>query len=214
MFCLNHASAFYKSNNTSKMLINNKSKAQTLTRNPTWNNRCQLLVSRVLNMPCRFSHSARSIESRCVVRVINLVIALEMGLVGERVVSQVSVNVWWHNGLAECWLDIQELYKATPQGLQTDYVMHIHKNIEASLQICHPRERLAERHPAQKKSVWFPPNSSLNNVLTQAGIGRLLLGHRLRRTLKLVPDSDMLMELVHRATFRAFLNVFCTHEVI
>ena len=109
MFCLNHASAFYKSNNTVKMLIDNKSKAQTLTGNPTRNNRCQLLVSRVLNMPCRFGHSARSIESRCVVRVINVAIALEMGLVGERVVIQVSVNVWWHNDLAECWLDIQEL---------------------------------------------------------------------------------------------------------
>ena len=48
------------------MLKNNKFKAQTLTGNPTGNNRCQLLASRALNMSCSFSKSARSIESRCV----------------------------------------------------------------------------------------------------------------------------------------------------
>ena len=32
---------------------------------------------------------------------------------------------------------------------------------------------------------------TLLNMLVQAGTGRLLQGHRLRRTLKLVPDSDM-----------------------
>ena len=32
-------------------------------------------------------------------------------------------------------------------------------------------------------------------MLVQAGIGGLLQGHRLRRTLKLVPDSGMLTEL-------------------
>ena len=67
MFCFNHASTFYTSNNIVKMLINNKFKAQTLTGNPTGNYRYQLLSSRTLNMSCSFSQSARSIESRCVV---------------------------------------------------------------------------------------------------------------------------------------------------
>ena len=49
------------------MLINNKFKAQTLTWNPTGNYRYHLLASRASNMSCRFSQSARSIESRCVV---------------------------------------------------------------------------------------------------------------------------------------------------
>ena len=50
------------------MLMNNKFKAQTLTGDPTGNYRCQLLASRALNMSCYFSQSARSIESRCVVK--------------------------------------------------------------------------------------------------------------------------------------------------
>ena len=65
MFCFNHASAFYTS---MKMLMNNNFKAQTPTGNPTGNYRCQLLASRALNMSCYFSQSARSIESRCVVK--------------------------------------------------------------------------------------------------------------------------------------------------
>ena len=67
MFCFNHASAFYTSNNIVKMLINNKFKAQTLTGNPNGNYRCQFLASRALNVSCSFSQSVRSIESRCVV---------------------------------------------------------------------------------------------------------------------------------------------------
>ena len=54
------------------MLMNNKFKAQTLTGNPTGNYRCQLFASRALNMSCYFSQSARSIESRCVVKVMNM----------------------------------------------------------------------------------------------------------------------------------------------
>ena len=42
----------------------------------------------------------------------------------------------------------------------------------------------------QAKLVWFSRNSSLN-MSVQAGTARLLQGHRLRGTLKLVPDSDM-----------------------
>ena len=42
MFCYNHASAFYTSNNIVKMLMNNKFKAQTVTGNPTGNYRWQL----------------------------------------------------------------------------------------------------------------------------------------------------------------------------
>ena len=67
MFCFYHASAFDTSSNIVKMSMNNKFKAQTLTGNPKWNYRCQLLASRALNMSCSFSQSVRSIESRCVV---------------------------------------------------------------------------------------------------------------------------------------------------
>ena len=41
MFCFNHASTFYTSNNIEKkLLINNKFEAQTLTGSPTANSRC------------------------------------------------------------------------------------------------------------------------------------------------------------------------------
>ena len=50
-----------------KMLIDNNFRAQTLTRNPTGNYRCQILASCVLSMSCSFSQSALSIESSCVV---------------------------------------------------------------------------------------------------------------------------------------------------
>ena len=52
---------------SSKMLIENKFKAQTLTGNY----RYQLIASRALNMSCSFSQSVRSIESRCVVNTHN-----------------------------------------------------------------------------------------------------------------------------------------------
>ena len=48
-----------------KVLVNNKIKAQTPTRNPIGNLRCHVLASCALNMPCSFSQWARSIESRC-----------------------------------------------------------------------------------------------------------------------------------------------------
>ena len=67
MFCFNHASTFYTSNSTVKMLIDNKFKAQTLIGHSTGNYRCQLLASCALNMSCSFNQSGRSIESRCVV---------------------------------------------------------------------------------------------------------------------------------------------------
>ena len=51
-----------------KMLMNNKFNAQSLNRNPTGNSRCHDLASRALNMSGYFDQSARSIESRCVVR--------------------------------------------------------------------------------------------------------------------------------------------------
>ena len=54
-----------------KMLINNKFKAQTLTGNPTGNYRSQLLASRALKMSSSFSKSARSIESRFVVKSVS-----------------------------------------------------------------------------------------------------------------------------------------------
>ena len=63
MFCFNHTSAFYRSNNIVKMLKNNKFKAQTLTGNPTGNYRCQLLASHALNLSCSFSQSACSIKA-------------------------------------------------------------------------------------------------------------------------------------------------------
>ena len=63
MFCFNHSSAFYTSNNVVKLLINNKFKARTLAGNPTGNYSCQLLASRALTMPCTFSQSVRSIET-------------------------------------------------------------------------------------------------------------------------------------------------------
>ena len=63
VFCFNHLSAFYTSNNVVKLLMNNKFKAQTLTGNPTGNYSCQLLASRALNMSCTFSQSVRSIET-------------------------------------------------------------------------------------------------------------------------------------------------------
>ena len=72
--CFDHASAFYTSNNTVKMLMNNKFnkfKAQTLTGNPTGNYSSQLLASRALNMSCSFSQSVHSIESRCVANSFN-----------------------------------------------------------------------------------------------------------------------------------------------
>ena len=47
MFCLNHASTFYTSNNIDKN-FNNKFEAQTLTGNPTGN----ALASRAINMSC------------------------------------------------------------------------------------------------------------------------------------------------------------------
>ena len=52
------------------MLMYYKSKAQTLTGNPTGNYRCKLFASRALNMSCYCSQSARSIESRCVVKTV------------------------------------------------------------------------------------------------------------------------------------------------
>ena len=51
------------------MLINNKFGAQIVTENPTGNPRCHALASRALNMSCNFGQSARSTESRCVVRM-------------------------------------------------------------------------------------------------------------------------------------------------
>ena len=67
IFCFNHASAFYTSNNNMNNVLNNVFKADTATRNPTWSSRCHTLAPRALNMMCSFGQSARSIESRCVV---------------------------------------------------------------------------------------------------------------------------------------------------
>ena len=58
---------FYTSNNIEKKMINNKFKAQTVTRNPTGNSRCHALASCAFDMSCRFGQSVRSMESRCVV---------------------------------------------------------------------------------------------------------------------------------------------------
>ena len=80
MFCFNHASAFYKSNNIVKNVDNIKFKAQTPTGNPTGNYRGQLLATRALNMSYNFSQLERSIESRCVV----------MGLV------MLTIQWWFH----------------------------------------------------------------------------------------------------------------------
>ena len=48
MFGFNQTSAFYTSNKTVKMLLNNKFKAQTLYRNSTGIYRCHILASRAL----------------------------------------------------------------------------------------------------------------------------------------------------------------------
>ena len=47
------------------------SKHKVLTGNPTRNSRCQALASRALNTSCYFGQSARSIESRCVVKCVD-----------------------------------------------------------------------------------------------------------------------------------------------
>ena len=49
------------------MLRNNTLKAQILTKNPTENVRCHVLVSRAINMSCSFDPTVRSIESGFVV---------------------------------------------------------------------------------------------------------------------------------------------------
>ena len=66
MFCFNHASAFYMSNNIVKN-VDVEFKTDTSTGNPTGNLRCHTLASHALNMSCNFGQSAHSIESRCVV---------------------------------------------------------------------------------------------------------------------------------------------------
>ena len=48
-------------------------KHKVLTGNPTRNSRCQALASRALNTSCYFGQSARSIESRCVVKGFTIV---------------------------------------------------------------------------------------------------------------------------------------------
>ena len=67
MFCFNHTSAYYTSNNIVKNVDEYRIKAGTSTGNPTGNTRCHRLTSRALNMSRSFGQSAHSIESRCVV---------------------------------------------------------------------------------------------------------------------------------------------------
>ena len=55
-------------------LMNNKYKAQTLTKNPIRNWLCLALASHAWNMSCSFSQSPRSIESRCMVMSSNFTI--------------------------------------------------------------------------------------------------------------------------------------------
>ena len=64
VFCFNHTSAFYTSNNIMKMLTNKEFKAQTGSRT---GNTCHVLAPRALNMSCSFGQSARSIERKCAV---------------------------------------------------------------------------------------------------------------------------------------------------
>ena len=73
VFCFNHASTFYTSNNIEKMLIDNIfEEAQSLTGNPTERSRCHALASRAFNMSRGCGQSARSVESRCVVSGLNV----------------------------------------------------------------------------------------------------------------------------------------------
>ena len=51
-----------------KMLMSIEFKADTSTGNPTGNSCCHTLASRALSMSCSFGQSARSIESRSVVK--------------------------------------------------------------------------------------------------------------------------------------------------
>ena len=51
-----------------KMLLNNKFKTKILTGNPAGNLRCHVLALRALNMSYCSDQSARSMESRCVVK--------------------------------------------------------------------------------------------------------------------------------------------------
>ena len=62
MICFNHASAFYKSKNIVKILMNNKFKALILTGNMP-----DIYVAMFTITSCGFGQSAHSIESRCVV---------------------------------------------------------------------------------------------------------------------------------------------------
>ena len=79
MFCFNHVSAFYTSNNIMKMLMNIEFKADNTTGNPTGNSCCHTLASRALNMSCSFGQLARSIESRCVVMEFNMILPSNPG---------------------------------------------------------------------------------------------------------------------------------------
>ena len=54
-----------------KMSIDNKFQAQILTGNPTGNSCCHALSSCALNISCSFGQSAHSIESRCVVKIMD-----------------------------------------------------------------------------------------------------------------------------------------------
>ena len=68
MFCFNHASALYTSNNIEKNVNQLQIRGKNVTGNPPANWRCHAFAARALNMSCSFGQSARSIESR---RVIN-----------------------------------------------------------------------------------------------------------------------------------------------
>ena len=112
-------------------------------------------------------------------------------LVGESVVIKESVKVWpckSSNKYAD-WTYrkyINRYRKVWKQITQCIFILTYQRLFKYATQ----RKVWVERHPTLEKSVWLSRNSSLN-MSVQAGTGRLLQGHRLRRTLKLVPDSDM-----------------------
>ena len=63
LFCFNHASAFYTSNNVMKNVDEQYIQGTNSNRSPTGNLRCHVLASRALYRPCSFGQSARSVET-------------------------------------------------------------------------------------------------------------------------------------------------------
>ena len=69
-------------------------KHKVLTGNPTGNSRCQALASRALNTSCYFGQSARSIESRCVVKQLHWPNSPKLPLLHPFMMWTAVLSVW------------------------------------------------------------------------------------------------------------------------